>query len=204
MRLGSVLPTTKFGDYLIEHNNLGERRFDAWLFHPGMLFSSTDRWWGNGGNRVHPHEGLDFCLYRDKDGHDYTLDDSIKVPLMYDGEVVHIIDDFIGQSVFVIHDTGDGKGHQLLSVYAHVEPYDGFGKGKTFQGGDVIATIKDTNGNKVGIMPHLHLSLAWVPRFLLYDQFNWKTIRDPAIVTLLNPLEVMDCTYTVLKDGQMM
>jgi len=200
MNLTYLLPGMRFTEYLIGHNSLDERGFEKWIFHPGMLFHSTDRWWGDGGSRDHPHQGLDLCLYRDRNGDDHALDRKIKVPLIYDGEVVNIITDYIGKSVFLIHDISDGKGNQLYSIYGHTEPYDGLGKGKTLNEGDVIATIKDTKEKKVDIMPHLHLSLAWVPKCLPYHKLNWKIISDPGICTLLNPLEFIDCKYTVLKD----
>ena len=200
MSLGCLLPRTRFNEYLVGHNNLGERGFENWIFHPGMLFNSTDRWWGNGGSRDNPHQGLDLCLYRDRNGEDCALDEKIKIPLIYDGEVVNIINDYNGKSIFLIHDTCDGKGNQLYSIYGHTEPYDGFAKGRILNEGDVIATIKDTREKKVDIMPHLHVSLAWVPKSLPDNKLNWKTISDPAIVTLLNPLEVIVCKYTVLKD----
>jgi hypothetical protein len=138
MSLGCLLPRTRFAEYLVGHNNLDERGFVNWIFHPGMLFNSTD-----------------VC---------------------------------------------DGKGNQLYSIYGHTELCNGLDKGKTFHEGDVIATIKDPKKKKVDIMPHLHLSLAWVPKSFPYNKLNWKTISDPGIVTLLNPLEFIVCKYTVLKD----
>lgn len=195
-----LLPRTRFNEYLVEYNRLDERGFDKWIFHPGMLFHSTDRWWGDGGSRDHPHQGLDLCLYRDGNGEDHTLDGKIKIPLIYDGEVVRVIDDYIGKSVFLIHDICDDKRHQLYSIYGHTEPHDGIGRSKTFHEGDVIATIKDTNEIKVDIMPHLHVSLAWAPKYLPYNKLDWKTISNPDIVTLLNPLEFIDCQYSVLED----
>lgn len=199
MNLKWMLPRTRFGEYLVGLNNLDERGFEKWVFHPGMLFHSTDRWWGNGGRRDHPHEGLDLCLYRDRYGNDHTLDETIRIPLMFDGDVVHIVNDFIGQSLFLIHDAYDGQGHQLYSIYGHTEPYDGIAEGKAIHEGTVIATVKDTRKQKAKMMPHLHLSVAWISKSLPHDKLNWKTIRDPGIATLLNPLELIDCVYTVVN-----
>lgn len=200
MNLKWMLPRTRFGEYLVRFNSLNERGFKTWVFHPGMLFHSTDRWWGDGGRRDHPHEGLDLCLFRDRHGDDHTLDETIKIPLMFDGDVVHIVNDYIGKSVFFIHDVCDDQGNRLYSIYGHTEPYDGIAKGKTFHEGDVIATIKDTRKQKVDMMPHLHLSVAWISTSLPCDKLNWQTIRDPGIATLLNPLAFIDCTYTVAKE----
>ena len=200
MTLEYLLPRTRFAEYLRGHNSLDENGFEKWIFHPGMLFNSTNRWWGDGGSRDNPHQGLDLCLYRDRNGEDHTLDEKMKIPMIYDGEIANIINDYIGKSIFLIHYTCDGKGNQLCTIYGHTEPYNGFVRGKTLNEGDVIATIKDTREKKVDIMPHLHVSLAWVPKSLPYNKLNWKTISDPGIATLLNPLELIVYKYTVLKD----
>ena len=200
MSLGCLLPRTRFTEYLVRHNSLDERGFENWIFHPGMLFNSSNRWWGDGGSRDNPHQGLDLCLYRGRNGEDYTLDEKTKIPLIYDGEVVNIINDYVGKSIFLIHDTYDGKGNQLYSIYGHTELCNDLDKGKTLNEGDVIATIKGTREKKMDIMPHLHVSLAWVPKSLPYNKLNWKTISDPGIVTLLNPLDLIVCQYTVLQD----
>ena len=191
--------STRFMQHLIEYNNLDELGFEEWVFHPGMLFDSTDRWWGDWGNRDKPHEGLDLCLYRDRCGENHSLDEKIKVPVIYGGKVVRVIDDYIGKSVFVGHDICDSKGNQLYTVYGHIEPQNEVSRGKTLIEGDIIATITDTRGKKVEISPHLHISIAWIPECLPYEKLNWKSMGDSEIVTLLNPLKVFDCKYTVLR-----
>ena len=79
MNIKGMLPRTRFCEYLVGLNNLDEQGFEKWVFQPGMLFHSTHRWWGNGGRRDHPHEGLDLCLYRDRSGNDHTLDETIRI-----------------------------------------------------------------------------------------------------------------------------
>ena len=192
---------TRFNEYFIEYNGLNERGFEEWAFYPGMLFSSIDKWWGDWGNRDKPHEGLDLCLYRDKDGNNNGLDATVKVPVMYDGKVVRIIDDFLGKSVCVIHDIHDGKENQLYTIYGHTEPLDGINRGAILSEGSVIATITNPRREKVNISPHLHISIAWMPKSLPYERLTWETISNSSIVTLLNPLKVIDCEYTVMRHG---
>ena len=183
----------------IVYNYILELGFEECVFHPGMLFDSTDRWWGDWGNRDKPHEGLDLCLYRDRYGENHSLDEKIKVPVIYGGKVVRVIDDYIGKSEFVGHDICDSKGNQLYTVYGHIEPYNEVSRGKMLIEGNIIATITDTRGKKVEISPHLHISIAWIPECLPCEKLNWKSLGDSKIVSLLNPLKVFDCKYTVLR-----
>ena len=68
-----------------------------------MLFNSTDKWWGDQGKRDKPHEGLDLCLYKDREDKILRLGENAKVPVIYDGIVVGIVDDFLGKSVIIEH-----------------------------------------------------------------------------------------------------
>ena len=70
-----------------------------------MGFGATGKWWAEG-MRATPHNGLDMRLYEDADGREAALDEATLVPTMDDGEVVAIIRDFLGESVFVAHADG--------------------------------------------------------------------------------------------------
>lgn len=86
-----------------------------WLFYPGMLFGSCDKWWADWGTRYTPHEGLDITFYRKKIddairsdnsscGCDIlSFDSSVVIPAMFDGTVLNICKDFLGQSVVIRH-----------------------------------------------------------------------------------------------------
>ena len=199
MTSGCFLGRTRFSEYLIGYNGLSERGFRKWVFYPGMVFNSTDKWWGMGGERDKPHEGLDLCLYRDEDGGNYSLGTTAKVPVMYEGVVVRIIDDFIGKSVFVSHAIYDGKGNQLHTIYGHVEPCDGIIRDTILNEGNIIATITDAKKKKAKMSSHIHISVAWIPKTLYYKKLNWETLNDSSIVTLLDPLGVISCKYEILK-----
>ena len=199
MTSGCFLGRTRFNEYLLGYNGLSERGFRKWAFYPGMLFNSTDKWWEMGGKRDKPHEGLDLWLYRDEDGGNYSLDTTTKVPVMYEGRVVRIIDDFIGKSVFVCHDIYNGKGNQLYTIYAHVEPYVGISKDTPLSEGDILASITDARRKKAKMSSHLHISVAWIPNSMDYKKLNWETLNNNSIVKLLDPLRVISCEYVVLK-----
>ena len=199
MPSGCFLERTRFNEYLIGYNGLTECGFRNWAFYPGMLFNSTAKWWEMGGKRDNPHEGLDLCLYRDEDGGKYSLGATAKVPVIYEGGVVRIIDDFIGKSVFVSHSICDGKGNQLHTIYGHVEPCDGIIRGKMLNEGDIIATITDARREKAKMSSHVHISVAWIPKASYYKNLNWELLNDSSIVTLLDPLKVISCKYTILS-----
>ncbi|RLB77393.1 MAG: hypothetical protein DRH24_16320 [Deltaproteobacteria bacterium] len=56
------LSNTGFTEFLIRKNALNPGGFNGWVFCTGMLFNSTDKWWGDQGKRDKPHEGFDLCL----------------------------------------------------------------------------------------------------------------------------------------------
>ena len=189
---------TRFSEYFLSCNGLNKNRFREWAFYPGMLFHSTENWWGNGGKRDKPHEGLDLCFYRDKDGKNHCFTTTIKVPVIYKGRVVKIIDDFISKSIFVSHDIYDSKGNQLYTIYGHVEPYEGIIRGTVLEEGAIIATITDAKKKKAKMSSHLHISVAWIPESLHSESLNWKTLNNSSIVTLLDPLNLISCNYSIL------
>ncbi len=188
---------SRFNEFFIKHNDLDTTGFEKWVFYPGMLFLDQEKWWEIGGIRRHLHEGLDFCFYRDKTGQDYGLTEKTKVPVMYDGEVVCIEDDFLGKSVFVSHAIHDNCGNRLYTIYGHTSPYHGVTIGEVFREGDTIAAIADTREKSTQIAPHLHISVAWLSKDFPPEKLNWKTMSDSSIVTLCNPLEFVFCKYKV-------
>ncbi len=94
---------SKFTEWIVRENALGRSGFQEWFFYPGMLFNAMNKWWGNQGKRDRPHEGLDLCFYKNRKGRILQLDESTKIPVLYDGVVVQVINDFIGKSVMVEH-----------------------------------------------------------------------------------------------------
>ena len=190
---------TAFNQHLIWRNGLERLGFEQWVFYPGMLFEAEYGWWGDMRRRESPHEGLDLCIYADNEGQRHSLDESTKVPLTYDGEIVKIDDDFLGKSIYVSHGIYDRAGNRLHTIYGHTSPCDEVRRGKAFTEGDIIATIAHAGHGKASIPSHLHMSIAWIPKSITYEGLNWENMSAPGNAILLDPLQVMDCRYTVAK-----
>jgi murein DD-endopeptidase MepM/ murein hydrolase activator NlpD len=177
-----------YDQLLVEVNGLRQNNFGQWLFHPGMLFDAPQKWWGDLGARDFPHEGIDFCLYRNSAGQAIHLDQRSMIPAMADGVVRSIFKDFLGRAIVVEHPQLPlGNGQALHSVYAHTTPRPGLGAGSMVRRREAIATIAGTGHLKSGIRPHLHFTVARPRHPLPYDSFYWNIMRDPEQVTLLDP-----------------
>ncbi len=181
--------TTSFREKFINYNHLED--FKEWVFLPGMLFRSARKWWGNEGARPRPHEGLDICRYRDKHGNEHSFGKGTVVPVIYRGEIARIEDDFLGRTLYVAHDFIDPKGDRLYTIYGHISPACGKGRGVSLEEGDIIGTIAAPCGRKANIPAHLHISVALISRTLNYDHLTWKTINDPRVVSLRDPLKII-------------
>ncbi|MBW2602932.1 MAG: M23 family metallopeptidase [Deltaproteobacteria bacterium] len=185
------LRSTRFTEYLIRKNALDEGGFKGWAFCPGMLFNSTDKWWGDRGKRGKPHEGLDLCFYKDREDTILRLGEEAKVPVIYNGRVVRIADDFLGKSVVIEHLLSDFDNNRFCTIYGHTIPEDNLHVGKIVKEGDVIATLADSSRSKTNILPHLHISLGWTSKVISYDRLDWENISAPNMLTLLDPLQVL-------------
>ena len=185
---------TRFTRMIIEANMLDPDNFRSWIFCPGMLFGSSDKWWGDHGMRDFPHEGIDLCLYTDHAGRIHRLDEHTRIPVMQDGMVRAMFTDYLGQAIILEHEFENSETKRILSVYAHTKPQEGVQPGVTVKKGDIIATIADTSNSKAKILPHLHLTLGIPSPTLSYESFVWNIMRDPELVTLLDPQDAVDWT----------
>jgi len=195
----SSLSKTRFTECLIHQNALDENGFKEWIFYPGMLFNAVEKWWGDHGKRDKPHEGLDLCLYRDQRGNKRQLDEKTKIPVIYDGTVVGIVNDFLGKSVIIEHDLTDSDHNRFCTIYGHINPDKRLQNGQMVKEGDIIATLADLGNPKVTIIPHLHISLGWASKLISYDKLDWKTIGAPNTLTLMDPLCVLGWQYRKLN-----
>jgi hypothetical protein len=193
------LKKTRFTAMLIETNGLDPDDFKRWLFCPGMRFNSPDKWWGDWGRRDFPHEGIDFCLYADGCRRVRRLDHETRIPLMHDGVVRSMFADYLGQTVVIEHEMTQPEIGPLISIYAHTRPLDHIKPGVFAKQGDIIATIADTSRSKAKILPHLHFTLGHPSPDLVYERFVWNDMRDPNLVTLLNPLGLIDWPYEAIQ-----
>jgi murein DD-endopeptidase MepM/ murein hydrolase activator NlpD len=189
-----------FQERLLLFNNIDRLRFKEWIFYPGMLFGSLDKWWGDLGKRQKPHEGLDLCLYRTKEGKIHYLAEETKIPVIFEGQVVKVSADFLGESVFVGHDAYDSNGNRLYTIYGHIKPGNHIRPGERLSEGDIIGVIADTGNSGTVIPRHLHVSVAWIPNTMPVPELGWQTINDPARVTLLDPLSVIECPYSIVSE----
>jgi len=67
--------------------------------------------------------------------------------------------------------------------------------------GDIIATLCDTCNSKSNIIPHLHFSIGLPSESFSYERFGWNPIRTPEMITLLDPLPVIDWPYQAPDAG---
>ena len=136
MKISSI-ETTRFTEFFIRANDLGKAGFDEWVFAPGMMFQAPQKWWGDRGKRDAPHEGLDVCLYTDRQSKIHYLDRTTQIPAMYAGVVVKIFDDFFGKSVIMEHLGSNEDRIIFYSIYGHTIPLADLKKGTSFNQGDI-------------------------------------------------------------------
>ncbi|GAX62004.1 metalloendopeptidase [Candidatus Scalindua japonica] len=183
------IPESTFATSFLRHNNgFHIYEFKEWVFYPGMLFQDTEAWWKNNGLRPAPHEGIDFCYYRDKTGQVRHVGNGTKIPVMYTGDIVYIHDDFLGKSIYIKHSFKDKSGKTLHTVYGHTKPGNNQDLGKRVYEGDIIAEVAATSENS-RIHPHIHITMAWIPESLPCNQLNWESIGNSRYITLCNPLK---------------
>ena len=188
----NTIPESTFKMFFAKHNNdFHAYGFREWIFYPGMLFQDREAWWTDNGFRPAPHEGIDLCFYRDNTGQVRRIGNGVKIPVMYTGDIVHIHDDFLGKSIYVKHSIKDKSGNALHTIYGHTVPGKHQNTGKRVREGDIIAEIAALSENSK-ILPHIHITMAWIPETLSCKKLNWETIGNPRLVTLCNPLEYID------------
>jgi len=185
------LAPSAFNGLLIRWNGLDTAGFAAWEFLPGMRFSERAAWWRGGADRASAHEGLDLTCYRTVDGRRGSLAAGARVPVMYAGEVVSVVDDFLGASVFVAHASCDGEGRQLHTIYGHLRPRPGLAPGSRIGDGEAVGTIAGASGETRAVPPHLHITLALIDREGGPARLDWEALRDRSRVLLLDPMIIM-------------
>ena len=156
-----------------------------------MGFAERVAWWRDGAERNGAHEGLDIRLYRTGDGRRRSLRAGARVPALYPGEVVAVVDDFLGRSVFVAHERRDRQGRRLHTVYGHIFPRPGLAPGSLIGDGDAVGTFVGTSGAKGAVPPHLHLTLALIDRDGGPERLDWDALCDRSRVLLLDPMIIM-------------
>ena len=186
---------TSFTEALVRENGLDVRGFSTWFFYPGMEFGARETWWGDRKKRTRPHEGIDLCFYRGAEDVIFSLECGVRIPVLYDGTVVNIIDDFIGKTIIMQHSFPYAEEGMFLTLYGHTRPAEGLDTGESVKAGDVVATLAAAAGPR-GPLAHLHLTLAWTSELIPCDVLNWAMIGDPDIFHLADPLKVIGASGT--------
>lgn len=187
---------TAYLDSFANINRLYEKGLEEWVFHPGMLFNSEEKWWRADEVRERPHEGLDLYLYRNRDGQVRRLGKHIKVPVIFKGEIIRITDDFIGKTIYVRHDMHDEQGRYLCTIYGHTLPSDDSEPGKAIEKHGIIASVVE-HPRRNSPPPHLHISIAWVPKSIPYHLLGWETLHRSDAVIFLDPMKFIRNRYAV-------
>ncbi len=186
MNSGSVnLTKSHFTEHFVRLNTLS---FGKWVFEPGMLFLSNNKWWGDRGFRTHRHNGLDLQRYAADDGTVRALNEGTKVPIIFDGTVVRSIKDFLGYTFFAAHEIYD-RGSQLFTIYGHLQPAEYFCEGKFIREGTVFATMAGTRSSVVPA--HIHLSVAFIPKTIRRESLTWKTIDEDESIRFVDPGDII-------------
>jgi hypothetical protein len=114
--------------------------------------------------------------------------------VIYGGEVVSLVEDFLGTTVFVAHARRAAGGRRLHTVYGHVDPRPGLAPGSALGVGDAVGTIAAA-ARKSAVPPHLHITLALIGHDRGRTRYDWAALRDPNMARLLDPMPIMavDC-----------
>lgn len=190
----SKIPTLKspFFRYLLANNRPHLDNLKKWVFQPGMLFNSMEKWWGDKGARLVPHEGLDLCSFEEASGRIKTLNRHIKIPAAYAGEIVKIEPDFLGQSIFIGHDHVDNRARRLFSAYGHTVPRDSLAIGSRVREGEIVGAVSGGFAKKNLMLPHLHITFAWIPVAIPVDNLNWDNLSKNTDISLIDPLPLLE------------
>lgn len=137
-----------------------------------MNFQDEYKWW-KPEKRKAPHEGIDF--YHHLEG---KINEKTKIPSLSDGQFVKIINDFIGQTVFI-------QNKNRVYIYSHIKPKIKV-KQKIKRGQTIGTPSKSENPPT-----HFHLSVAQTPKGYPAEKLNWKTINQDQKIVLLNPINLI-------------
>ncbi len=177
-----------------KHSWVKQPGITRWLFRPGMLFGAKQKWWESEEARQSMHEGLDFYAFLDAQGSHELLDTTFHIPVLFDGEIVSVFDDFLGKTILVKHEQFQVDEKIFCTIYGHVSPLSTIQTGFQISAGDSIATIAAPEFEKSKVPPHLHLSTAFVPNMIITETVDWKSLSRPPVM-LCDPLDILEVEY---------
>ena len=88
------------------------------------------------------------------------------------------------------------NGDTLHTIYGHTAPQNHGATGKRVHEGDIIAEVAAIS-EESKVLPHIHITTAWIHKSISCKKLNWDTIWTSKSVTLCNPLEYIDIKYTL-------
>jgi hypothetical protein len=150
-----------------------ESGITTWAFRKGMFFGDHIEWWGTKDQRRTEHEGLDFLEGTDNELKDKNIPEGTPVRSIADGEIVAQMDDFLGKSLIVCHPKINDDHGCFCTVYSHIVPCDN--AIRPVKKDEIIGRIGKSENQRIAA--HLHLSGAWMPKYLdpkelTIDQIN--------------------------------
>ncbi|MCG8564339.1 MAG: hypothetical protein MI747_04570 [Desulfobacterales bacterium] len=177
---------TTYLDQIARANGLPEDI--QWLFYPGMLQDSPDKWWDDWKFRHALHEGVDICFYRRSAGELLTLGPNARIPALCQGIIRNICPDFLGHSLIIEPTDTLTLPRRIIWVYSHQTSMPGLAPGDGVEKGQIISRIFDTRKKKSKLLSHLHLSCIEISREIPFGDLNWNLFPRRDQVNLINPM----------------
>lgn len=175
----------------LELNGIGATEFKNWVFTPGMLFESQRKWWKVRERRQRPHEGVDLCLYRTIREVVGRLEPGMFVPCLFSGEVISIIEDYMGNSIFVL------SPPRQIWAFGHINVDFKLKRGKELEKGEPVGKVIFNEKNP--IPSHIHVSLGVLlgspPR-----KMDWSLMAKEEVIRLIDPMPYITYEYELLED----
>jgi len=169
------------------------------FFFQGMMFGSERKWWGKKGVRTFSHEGLDLCFFAGTGNKYFRLDESVNVPMLYDGKVEHITNDFLGKTVITRHFRDNPEKPELLSLYGHLDPEKNLKIGDEIKEGQIFAKINGFEKQNKILLPHIHISLAKPDLLPPANRLEWEFLNTVNRDVFIDPLELISSQYTAIE-----
>ena len=131
-----------------------------------------------------PHEGVDLARWRDGTGQVRRLSSGLWVAAPCAGRLVHVHEDFLGKTLYLRTGLQQDRA-DLHLVLGHVRPVHGLVLGDELAAGRAVGCVGHKESSPV--LPHLHLTLAWIKREIGPVDLNWARLAAGDGLRLLDP-----------------
>jgi murein DD-endopeptidase MepM/ murein hydrolase activator NlpD len=172
-------------------------QYPSFVFHPGMLFDSREKWWSQG-KRASSHEGIDLCLIHQPNHNPTPLSAGLPVLSPAPGVVAAIIDDFLGQTVIISHRPACDTHPEWVSLLAHIHPCPELRKGQLIEAGQPVGWTKSFPRPR-GMLCHLHLSVGVLLQPKNYT-LTWPELIKRDLVDFKDPLPLLASPWEIWHD----